>query len=198
MLVNRGESGPFLKMTSSGWDAYVRREHGDALLLHAPGGAHHGRRGVRGSIINISTNGASRVHRNTIAYDSVKGAMDTFTSAVAVDLAPWGIRCNAIRPGLIAVDSWETTLARGEARRIAAIPIGREGRPADIAWAALFLASDEAGFVTGQAFEVDGGMLAQGRSRRPSWARSQVRRTSATSERHRQPGGRLAWGTPCV
>ena len=56
------------------------------------------------------------------------------------------------------------TDGRAGRRRTAAIPIGREGRPADIAWAALFLASDEASFVTGQLFEVDGGMLAQGRA----------------------------------
>jgi 3-oxoacyl-[acyl-carrier protein] reductase len=162
--VNKGERGPFLKMTSEGWDAYVRANMGMLFYCTHQAARIMAKRGVRGSIINISTNGASRVHRNTIAYDSVKGAMDTFTKAVAVDLAPWGIRCNAIRPGLIAVDYWEATPEEEKRRRIAAIPIGREGRPADIAWTALFLASDEAGFVTGQAFEVDGGMLAQGRS----------------------------------
>jgi len=107
---------------------------------------------------------ANRVHRNLIAYDAVKGAIDTFTRAVAVDLAPWGIRCNALRPGMIAVDYWEGLSPEEKTRRIAAIPIGREGRPADIAWAAVFLAADDAGFVTGQNFEVDGGMLAPGRS----------------------------------
>jgi 3-oxoacyl-[acyl-carrier protein] reductase len=122
------------------------------------------RRGVRGSIINISSNGANRVHRNLIAYDSVKGAIDTFTRAVAVDLAPWGIRVNALRPGMIAVDYWDGLSPEEKARRIEAIPIGREGRPADIAWAAVFLAADDAGFVTGQNFEVDGGMLTPGRS----------------------------------
>jgi NAD(P)-dependent dehydrogenase (short-subunit alcohol dehydrogenase family) len=83
---------------------------------------------------------------------------------VAVDLAPWGIRVNALRPGMIAVDYWDGLSTVEQARRIAAIPIGREGRPADIAWAAVFLAAADAGFVTGQNFEVDGGMLAPGRS----------------------------------
>jgi 3-oxoacyl-[acyl-carrier protein] reductase len=164
MAVRKGESGPFLKMTSAGWDAYVGANMGILFYCTHQAARIMARRGVRGSIINISSNGANRVHRNTIAYDSVKGAIDTFTKAVAVDLAPWGIRCNGIRPGMIAVGYWETTPEEERRRRTAAIPIGREGRPADIAWAALFLASDEAGFVTGQLFEVDGGMLAQGRA----------------------------------
>jgi NAD(P)-dependent dehydrogenase (short-subunit alcohol dehydrogenase family) len=65
---------------------------------------------------------------------------------------------------MIAVDYWDGLSKDEQARRIQAIPIGREGRPADIAWAAVFLAADDAGFVTGQNFEVDGGMLAPGRS----------------------------------
>jgi len=106
---------------------------------------------------------ANTVIRGT-PLEQRKGAIDTFTRAVAVDLAPWGIRVNALRPGMIAVDYWEGLSAEEKARRIQAIPIGREGRPADIAWAAVFLAADDAGFVTGQNFEVDGGMLTPGRS----------------------------------
>jgi NAD(P)-dependent dehydrogenase (short-subunit alcohol dehydrogenase family) len=162
--VNQGERGPFLKMTSEGWSAYVQANMGMLFNCTHQAARIMARQGVRGSIINISSNGANRVHRYTIAYDSVKGAMDTFTRAVAVDLAPWGIRVNAIRPGMIAVDYWERLPEEERARRIRAIPIGREGRPADCAWAVLFLASDEASFITGQNFEVDGGMLAQGRS----------------------------------
>ena len=164
MFVDKGESGAFLTMTSAGWDAYVRANMGILFYCTHQAARIMARRGVRGSIINISSNGANRVHRNLIAYDSVKGAIDTFTRAVAVDLAPWGIRVNALRPGMIAVDYWEGLSPEEKARRIEAIPIGREGRPADIAWAAVFLAADDAGFVTGQNFEVDGGMLAPGRS----------------------------------
>jgi 3-oxoacyl-[acyl-carrier protein] reductase len=166
MAVNKGEDGAFLKMTSAGWDAYVRANMGILFYCTHQAARIMARRGVRGCIINISSNGANRVHRNLIAYDSVKGAIDTFTRAVAVDLAPWGIRCNALRPGMIAVDYWEGLSLEERARRIEAIPIGREGRPADVAWAAVFLAADDAGFVTGQNFEVDGGMLAPGRSAR--------------------------------
>jgi 3-oxoacyl-[acyl-carrier protein] reductase len=161
--VNQGEGGPFLTMTPDGWDAYVAANLGQlfyctyrAVHLMAP--KRHG------AIVNISSNGASRAHRRSIAYDSVKGAMDSFTKAVAVDLAPWGIRVNAIRPGLIAVDNWETLSEIEKARRQSVIPLGREGYPADVAWAAVFLAADDAAYVTGQIFEVDGGLLVQGRA----------------------------------
>ncbi len=78
-------------------------------------------------------------------------------------LGPWGIRVNAIRPGPILVErSPEFSAPRPYPR--SDVPLGHAGYPEDVAWAALFLASDEARFVTGQAFEVDGGLLAQGRS----------------------------------
>lgn len=161
--VNKGEGGPFLTMTPDGWDAYVAANLGQlfyctyrAVQIMAP--KRHG------AIVNISSNGASRAHRRSIAYDSVKGAMDSFTKAVAVDLAPWGIRVNAIRPGLIAVDNWDGLSDVEKARRRAVIPLGREGYPGDVAWAAVFLAADDAAYVTGQMFEVDGGLLVQGRA----------------------------------
>ena len=161
--VNLGESGPFLTMTPDGWDGYVSANLGAlfyctyrAVRIMAP------RR--RGAIINISSNGASRAHRRSIAYDSVKGAMDSFTRAVAVDLAPWGIRVNGIRPGLIAVDDWLDVPESEKNRRRQVIPIGREGFPADVAWAAVFFAADDAAYTTGQLFEVDGGLLVQGRA----------------------------------
>lgn len=161
--LQQGESGPFLKMTPDGWDAYVSANLGQlfyctyrAVHLMAPK--------RRGAIVNISSNAASRPHRRTIAYDSVKGAMDSFTRAIAVDLAPWGIRANAIRPGLIAVDDWNDVPEEEKNRRRGVIPLGREGFPSDVAWAAVFLAADDAAYVTGQIFEVDGGLLVQGRA----------------------------------
>ena len=94
----------------------------------------------------------------------MKGAVDSFTRAAAIDLAPWGVRVNSIQPGLIASRQFETLPPEEQARRAEVVPIGRAGTPADIAWACVFLASDDAGFVTGVSILVDGGMLAQGRS----------------------------------
>jgi 3-oxoacyl-[acyl-carrier protein] reductase len=117
--------------------------------------------GAQGSIINISSIGAERAHRNHIPYDSVKGAMEAFTRAVAVDLAPWGIRVNALRPGAIAVENEPAVRSGKPDLRAAQIPLGRMGTPEDIAAAAVFLASADSGYVTGQIFNVDGGMTAQ-------------------------------------
>jgi 3-oxoacyl-[acyl-carrier protein] reductase len=117
---------------------------------------------IRGSIINISSVGAIRAHRYTIAYDTLKGAIDSFTRAVAVDLGPWGIRVNALRPGPIMTER-RSNYAEPAPHPNPHVPLGRFGYPADVAWAAVFLAADDAGFVTGQVFEVDGGLLAQAR-----------------------------------
>jgi 3-oxoacyl-[acyl-carrier protein] reductase len=161
--VRRGEQGPFLNMRAAGWDAFMAANLG--ALFHCTQGAAKimARRGIRGSIINISTNGAVRAHRYTIAYDAMKGAMDSFTRAVAVDLGPWGIRVNALRPGPILIER-SPEFFEPRPRPNPGVPLQRMGYPEDIAWAAVFLASDDAGFVTGQAFEIDGGLLAQGRS----------------------------------
>ncbi len=161
--VGKGDRGPFLKMRAEGWDEYVRLNMG-CLFYCTHRAAQIMAEKRHGAIVNISSNAASRAHRQSIAYDSVKGAMDSFTRAVAVDLAPWGVRVNAIRPGMIAATGWDGVPEEEKDRRRAVIPLGREGFPADIAWAAVFLAADDAGYVTGQCFEVDGGLLAQGRA----------------------------------
>jgi 3-oxoacyl-[acyl-carrier protein] reductase len=158
-----GASGPFLRLTRGAWDSYVAKNMG-ALFYCTHRAAQIMAPKRRGSIINISTNATQRVHRRSIAYDSVKGAMDVFTMAVAVDLAPWGIRVNAIRPGMIAATGYEELSEAEKGRRTSQIPLGRYGFPEDIAWAAVFFAADDAGYVTGQAFQVDGGLLVQGRA----------------------------------
>ena len=163
MNVNLGERGPFLTMRSEGWDRFMAANLG-MLFYCSHRAARIMARKRNGSIVNISTNGAVRAHRNSIAYDSMKGAVDSFTRAAAVDLAPWGVRVNAIQPGLIATRPFLTQPPEEQARRATVVPIGRAGTPADIAWAAVFLASDDASYVTGVSFLVDGGLLAQGRA----------------------------------
>lgn len=161
--VRKGESGPFLRMTAEGWNTYVQANMG-ALFYCTHRAAAIMAEKRKGAIVNISTNATQRVHRRSIAYDSVKGAIDVFTMAVAVDLAPWGIRVNAIRPGMIAATGYENVPEAEKQRRRAQIPLGREGFPEDIAWAAVFFAADDAAYITGQAFQVDGGLLVQGRA----------------------------------
>jgi 3-oxoacyl-[acyl-carrier protein] reductase len=116
-----------------------------------------------GCIVNISSVGAARSHREDVAYDAAKGAMEAATRGMALDLAAWGIRVNALGPGAIPLETWGLDEA-GLKRVRETIPLGREGTPEDVAGAVAFLASDDAAYVTGQVFYVDGGLLAQLRS----------------------------------
>jgi 3-oxoacyl-[acyl-carrier protein] reductase len=162
MPAGKGERGPFLKTTAEGWNKYVMANMGMLYYCtHRAAQIMAAKR--RGSIINISSNGAIRAHRQSIPYDAVKGAMEAFTRAVAVDLAPWGVRVNAVRPVMVAVESWNSLPEAEWEHRRATVPLGRVGTPADIAWAVVFLASDDASFVSGTMFEVDGASLAQSR-----------------------------------
>ncbi len=112
--------------------------------------------GHGGSIINISSVGAPRGHFDNAIYDATKGAAESFTRSVSLDLARYGIRVNCIGPGGIRdVDEHD------EPAPIPWLPIPRAGTPDDIAGMAAFLASEDASYITGQVFYVDGGMLAQ-------------------------------------
>ncbi len=114
-----------------------------------------------GSIINMSSGGATRAHRSFTAYDASKGGIEALTRAMALDLGPYNIRVNALMPGSIDTSGLapEDRVLRGEN-----IPAGRIGEPFDMTGPALFLASDDAAYVTGDVLRVDGGMLAQQRS----------------------------------
>ncbi|HEY6017456.1 MAG TPA: glucose 1-dehydrogenase [Gaiellaceae bacterium] len=114
-----------------------------------------------GSMINLSSGGARAAHRGMVAYDASKGGVEGMTRALALDLAPYGIRVNALAPGAINVMG----LSKEEAdRRGETVPLGRVGTPEDMAGPAVFLASDDARYVTGTFLSVDGGLLAQQRS----------------------------------
>lgn len=114
-----------------------------------------------GCIINMSSGGATRAHRSFTAYDATKGGIEALTRAMAIDLAGYGIRVNALMPGSI------DTASQGDEYRQKSgvnIPLGTVGEPEDMTGAALFLASNDASYITGDVIKVDGGMLAQQRS----------------------------------
>ncbi len=119
-----------------------------------------------GSIINIGSVNSLVAERVLSSYIASKGAVLMLSKSVALDFAAQGIRCNCICPGWVdtpinlphaeamgGIDLVRSTLPDWQ-------PIGREGRPSEIAWAAVFLASDESRFMTGSAMVVDGGMTA--------------------------------------
>jgi NAD(P)-dependent dehydrogenase (short-subunit alcohol dehydrogenase family) len=123
--------------------------------------AHYMARHGGGIIINMSSGGASHAHRGFTAYDASKGGIEALTRAMALDLAPYGIRVNTLVPGSIDTHDLdpETKKKRGEN-----IPLGRVGEPEEMAGPAVFLASDDAGYITGHVLAVDGGLLIQQRS----------------------------------
>src|SRR5690606_28490444 len=114
-----------------------------------------------GVIVSISSIGGQRAHRPGLPYDITKGAIDAMTRALALDLAPDGIRVNAIAPGPIHTErSAQSTIARID--EIAGrVPLNRLGKPLEIGAAVAFLASDDAAYITGQVLNVDGGVTAQ-------------------------------------
>jgi NAD(P)-dependent dehydrogenase (short-subunit alcohol dehydrogenase family) len=118
-----------------------------------------------GTIINISSVHAFASWPRCSAYDASKAGVLGITRALAVDHGPDGIRVNAICPGYIRtplLDQWFASIVNAEQEAIRFHPLGRIGEASEIANAALFLASDQASFITGTVLTVDGGLMAAG------------------------------------
>jgi 3-oxoacyl-[acyl-carrier protein] reductase len=113
-----------------------------------------------GRIVNISSKAAVVGEQGHVAYSSLKGAVSSMTRALAVDLGQFGITVNAVAPGPVVTDMLVNAVPDESQQKqlVAGAPIGRIGRPEDIAGAVLFLASDEADWCTGQILSVDGGL----------------------------------------
>lgn len=115
-----------------------------------------------GSIINISSIWGIGGVGASIAYQASKGAVRTMTKSAAMQYVKEGIRVNSVHPGIIATPMvTEGVPSEMRAMIVGATPMGREGQPEEVANVVLFLASDEASFVTGGEYLVDGGYLAQ-------------------------------------
>jgi 3alpha(or 20beta)-hydroxysteroid dehydrogenase len=114
-----------------------------------------------GSIINVASLNGLSAHPGTTAYTASKFGLRGLTKAASLELAPRGIRVNAILPGVIETPMIAAALADHGAQLTGAIPLGRIGQPRDIASAAVFLASDEASWITGTDLIVDGGQSSQ-------------------------------------
>ena len=111
-----------------------------------------------GVIINMSSVTALDNQAGWTAYGSSKAAMASFTRTIARELAPFGIRANAIAPGLIDTQMGGEMDEKYQAEMLARADMGRKGTPEEVANLAAFLASDEASYITGQIMRIDGGM----------------------------------------
>jgi len=119
-------------------------------------------RGVSGAIVNTASISSFVAQREQIQYDSTKAAVKMITRGAALELADHDIRVNAVGPGQIAtefIDGWAEDAPEAAANDglIKPVPAGRAGTPRDVAGAVLYLASDDAAYVTGEVLMVDGG-----------------------------------------
>lgn len=115
------------------------------------------------SIVNLSSlAGRKGGHPGALAYSTAKGAVLTWTRALATELAPRGIRVNAVAPGLILGTRFHDTHTTPESAKktIEQIPLGRAGAPDDVARAVVYLASEFDGFITGATLDINGGVYA--------------------------------------
>ena len=156
-------SGTIEEITEAQWDR-IMAINSRGVFLGTREVIAEMRRAGGGSIVNISSGaGIAPSPGTSAAYAASKGAVRLFTKATAIHHASDGIRCNSVHPGPIETPMLRA--ARGDdasrAEQLSLIPLGRIGRPEEIAYGVLYLASDESSFVTGSELVIDGGRTAQ-------------------------------------
>lgn len=114
-----------------------------------------------GAIVNVGSNVSTRAIGRRSAYVASKGGLDALNLAMAIELAPHNIRVNTVAPGYIRTDRWAKLDKQHALRRRTNVPLGREATADEVAQAVLFLASAQAGSITGTRLVVDGGCSAQ-------------------------------------
>lgn len=155
---------PFLELTEEDWDRTLDINL-KGMFLCSQAAAKEMAKNKYGKIINIASIASGQVgigFLNIAHYCASKGGVTALTEALALELAPLNINVNAIGPGVIETPMTQDILADEAMKKglMARIPKGRTGQPKDVAGAAVFLASDEADYITGATLFVDGGWLA--------------------------------------
>lgn len=159
-------AGPTVELSEEGWHR-VMDVNLTSMFLTSKAVLPHMERQGRGAIVNISSVAAIRYARIPyVAYASSKAAVIALSRTIALEYAKRGVRVNTILPGLLKTpmvyatlsDAYSKSVEEIDAERAAQVPMGRMGDAWDVANAALFLASDEAKFITGTELIIDGGM----------------------------------------
>jgi len=146
-----------LDLDEEEWDRVLRVTLTSVFLCSKYAGKQMVRQGGGGSIINMASTSGHRGRSNATAYTAAKGGVLNLTRSLAIQLAPYRIRVNSLTPNRIGSPVGEDTVREsGSVRNL----VGRNGVPLDVAKAALFLASDDAEFITAADLLVDGGALA--------------------------------------
>ncbi|MHA6630198.1 SDR family NAD(P)-dependent oxidoreductase [Pseudonocardia sichuanensis] len=147
---------PLADMTAAAWDR-VQQVNVRAPVLLTVAVAAAGR---PAAVVNISSGAATRARPGAAHYCTSKAALEMATKACAVELAAQGVRVNAVAPGFVEVASPVNPVTDEYASAVAVNPLGRPGQPDEIAAAVVWLAADDARFVTGAVLRVDGGATA--------------------------------------
>ena len=163
MFANAGiaHSAPFLEHAEAQWHRVLRVNLTGVFLCCQIAARHMVKQGGGRIITTASINGFRGVE-NLVGYNTAKAGVIELTKTMAVELAQHGITVNAIAPAQIDTRLTQSLSDDAKARRVARIPLGRFGEAEEVAKAALFLASDDAAYVTGHTLAVDGGYLAGG------------------------------------
>ncbi|MCI2265926.1 SDR family NAD(P)-dependent oxidoreductase [Sediminivirga luteola] len=151
---------PLLELGAGLWDAVQAVNVRAPVLLTVALARRAVAAGTRPNVVNISSGAALRARPGAAPYTTSKAALEMATKAAALELGQHGIRVNAVAPGFVEVDSTVNPLREDYAAAVAVNPLGRTGRPEDIARAVLWLAGPEAEWITGEVLRVDGGAAA--------------------------------------
>jgi 3-oxoacyl-[acyl-carrier protein] reductase len=161
ILVNNAgviRDGLFVRMTPEDWNTVLATNLGGTFNFCRAVSEFMVFKQRRGRIINISSVAAEHVNQGQTNYAASKGAINAFTRALAVEVASRNVTVNAIAPGFIETDMSEAVRNKAGDLIKKFIPLRRLGKPEDVARVAVFLASEDAGYITGQVLTVDGGL----------------------------------------
>lgn len=156
-------SSPILETTENGWDALYKSNLRHVLLCTQRVAKAMVEAGIGGSVISVTSIEGTRAAPGYAAYAAAKAGVINYTKTAALELAPYGIRVNALAPDFTMTEGLEAVAMPGVLDRVQhMIPMGRAGHVDEMAGAAVFLASDLGAYVTGQTIHVDGGTFASG------------------------------------